>query len=53
MEWWNDGFDGILSIKWGLFKFITQYSIIPDGWDFDLSLGNHIISRGCKNSWDI
>jgi CRISPR/Cas system-associated endonuclease Cas1 len=29
MEWWNYGFEGILSIKNGLFNFITQYSNIP------------------------
>ncbi len=40
MECWSDGFEGILSIKNGLFNFITQHSIIPDGQDFDLSLDN-------------
>ena len=50
MEWWNDGVEGVLSIKNGLFNFITQYSIIPDGWDFDLSPDNHITSICYRNS---
>ena len=50
MEIWNDGFEGILSIKNGLSNFITQHSIIPDGWDYDIAPVNHIISICYRNS---